>query len=1279
MNYINKILLPIRYLGLFPGLVCFFIPVAVSDVVINEIMYHPFSLSNKDEFIEIYNAGSESVDLTGWKMSKGVHYTFTENTLLLPDTYLSVSPSPEHFRALYGDLPVVGPYSGQLSNAGEIITLVDANGRMVDRVFYQEEQGWPAVADGYGPSIERRHPHMSSIYFHTWSAGPSGGTPSAQNQNALVKPLPIIHSITHYPVVPASSDAVRIVAVVTHGKSIQNVLLWLKSENEAIFNAVEMFDDGLHGDGDANDGIYAGSVPPYPSGMIVEFFVEAVDEDTVSGFYPLRGADDAFIYQVDDTAYPMNESPTYRIVLRSADDLELRTRSPYSNELLPATFIFENDIYYNVGLRLRGKGSRHRTPKSYRIHFADTQYFGPIRKLNLNGFNTAQQYIGLESFQRMGMFAPEKKFVSLIVNQDFTPGYLQVERTDSDMMARIFDDSDGNIYRGVEQANLVYWGNDPYLYRPYYVKETNEKEDDYSDIIDLCEAFTNTGDAYFVDTIGRKIKSSQWIRWFAIKQVLNDMEGGLSKERGDDYYIYHYPGDDLFYLLPWDLDSVLDPHFLEPHHHGVAAVRRLLRHPDLARFYYQELRQIMDRLTPEVMTDILEHTSPVTTAEQRARFLNTYTELCKFNRSFIPDTFSIDLDPISNSMVTVIKEDDTWEFYRGTGDPLGEPLAWTMPDYDSSLWEIGQGGFGYGDNDDRTLLEDMEQQYLAVFIRRSFEVGETDDVRELVLSVLYDDGYVAYLNGVEIARQNVEGIPTYQTQASAAHEANDFELVVVDPSLLRVGKNTLAMIGVNRTLDSSDFSINATLTAQMTESAMSLLRGTANAVHTRWVEVNGDRVAFEPWTGLWSHPAILTTGRNKFDVKALDADLRIVDASTYVVYRNVEPPDGIEILGDEVFVSEKSPYIFDTNVIIPSTDSLTIEPGVTMLFPEGAGMIVYGTLTVAGNQANPVLFGPREENGTWGGIAVDHSAGPAIIRYARFSSIGSYTFRDRALPGAITVDSSTVTVEHVYFGHFEEHGIEAVRSFLTVRYCTFEEIHEGVHCNACSAILEFNHFLTIRGYHDAIDFDFEYGPPSIVRGNTIYGGEDDGIDLGGSSALIERNWIMHCADKGISLEGKSSPVVRNNIIAFMETAIASKDQCHAYIAHNTIVGSTYGVHVYEKNAGAGGASAIVINTVVWDTVEPLAVDSQSSLEVFSCNLNDVSLASDRSNFSLEPLFVNEAEHVYIPAPGSPLIDAGRPIGMQNDIDGHARFQGLNPDIGAYETNYVTLIRDWLER
>src|SRR5262245_14858284 len=92
---------------------------------------------------------------------------------------------------------------------------------------------------------------------------------------------------------------------------------------------------------------------------------------------------------------------------------------------------------------------------------------------------------------------------------------------------------------------------------------------------------------------------------------------------------------------------------------------------------------------------------------------------------------------------------DEWLYAKGDVAP---PEDWFDPAFDDSSWIPGPTGIGYGDNDDATLLTDMQNAYLSVFARRRFPGVAPGGITTLTLRITYDDGFVAYLNGSEVAR-----------------------------------------------------------------------------------------------------------------------------------------------------------------------------------------------------------------------------------------------------------------------------------------------------------------------------------------------------------------------------------------------------------------------------------------------------------------------------------------------------------------------------------------------
>ena len=150
---------------------------------------------------------------------------------------------------------------------------------------------------------------------------------------------------------------------------------------------------------------------------------------------------------------------------------------------------------------------------------------------------------------------------------------------------------------------------------------------------------------------------------------------------------------------------------------------------------------------------------------------------------------------------------ENWRYFKGKAEP---PTAWKTVSFHDSSWALGPSGFGYGDGDDATLLTDMQNSYRTVYLRALFDVSDPAAVSGLSLIVDYDDGFVAYLNGTEVARSNVTGTPPpYNASASSNHEAGTPEFFPLDAylPLLVPGINLLAVQGHNNGIGSADFSL----------------------------------------------------------------------------------------------------------------------------------------------------------------------------------------------------------------------------------------------------------------------------------------------------------------------------------------------------------------------------------------------------------------------------------------------------------------------------------------
>jgi len=129
---------------------------APPDLVFSEIMYHPITEDDRDEYVEIYNRGAAGVHLAGFRVRRGISLTFPKGAKIPPRGYVLIAKDPGRIAERYG-VPrrtVFGPYKGTLSDAGETIRLEDPGGALVDAVRYGDHDPWPRWADGLGSSLE---------------------------------------------------------------------------------------------------------------------------------------------------------------------------------------------------------------------------------------------------------------------------------------------------------------------------------------------------------------------------------------------------------------------------------------------------------------------------------------------------------------------------------------------------------------------------------------------------------------------------------------------------------------------------------------------------------------------------------------------------------------------------------------------------------------------------------------------------------------------------------------------------------------------------------------------------------------------------------------------------------------------------------------------------------------------------------------------------------------------------------------------------------------------
>lgn len=158
---------------------------------------------------------------------------------------------------------------------------------------------------------------------------------------------------------------------------------------------------------------------------------------------------------------------------------------------------------------------------------------------------------------------------------------------------------------------------------------------------------------------------------------------------------------------------------------------------------------------------------------------------------------------------TIVFADDDWKYRIGNSEP---PSDWYTTGFNDSSWSEDEGGFGYDDNDDNTVIAPTT----SIYLRREFEIENIEHLEMAILNADFDDAFIAYLNGVEIARANIEGTfpafdaPTITDREAQMYQGGEPLQYSLDKNKINqcmvTGDNVLAIQVQNVGINSSDMS-----------------------------------------------------------------------------------------------------------------------------------------------------------------------------------------------------------------------------------------------------------------------------------------------------------------------------------------------------------------------------------------------------------------------------------------------------------------------------------------
>ena len=264
------------------------------------------------------------------------------------------------------------------------------------------------------------------------------------------------------------------------------------------------------------------------------------------------------------------------------------------------------------------------------------------------------------------------------------------------------------------------------------------------------------------------------------------------------------------------------------------------------------------------------------------------------------------------SWETAIFAEDLWKYIVPTSS-INE--NWNNINFDDSGWLEGIGGFGYGDNDDGTILNQVN----SVYFKKVFEINDISKLKKGLIHADYDDGFVAYVNGFEIGRSsNLSDFGSYvpfDANTSFDQEASLYlgyypdEIILDSLDIMNVlieGQNVLAIQVHNVSTNSSDMSGNFYLSFEVQDTV-----DMYDEVPDWFIEP----IIFN--TSNLPIMVIDTYGNQIPDEPRIDAFMGIIDNDSGVnlLGDNYNGYDGqitIEKRGNSSQWNDKTPYRFET-------------------------------------------------------------------------------------------------------------------------------------------------------------------------------------------------------------------------------------------------------------------------------------------------------------------------------------------------------------------------------
>lgn len=715
-----------------------------------------------EDWIEIHNPNPFEIELKGWSLTddplRPDKWGFPSRNIRAGE-YLIVFASKKK-----GALDA----NFRLARAGEYLALINPD----DEIVSELAPAFPAQFNGVSYGI------------------PSGGeapaflapTPGGANGRALMEIPPAVTNVTENPPQPAEQEPLTINATVTPRAGAVNTVKLTYCVGYGSKRTLVMSDTG--------GGVYSATIPAsaYSAGDMVRWYVTASSSGGKTTHEPpFLDATESAEYLgtvVADPGIVANQPVLHWFTADTASaDRRGGTR---------ASLFFRGRFYDNIFCRIRGQSTANWPKHKYKFDFYRGGHFSwkegapDVEEFNVNSHfrdGYLRENAIFAFLNQVGSPAPETMYIWIKRNGADMGLFSFVEQVDEEFLGRHGFDASGALYKAINVPATLSPTVNTRLYRKLL-----RRDEPYTDLIDLTTNINIANPDRFA-YVADEVNLPNYINVMAAMAVPSNHDQ-LTK----NYYLYRDPHRQEWFRMPWDGDAALHN---RTHENWTSPLYGDARHT-------QELRN--NAPNPEwqnhLHSAILDN--PIT-REMYMRRVRTLADRYLAIPKKQPSTVIVSGEIGATSAFHHVPTDNTLD------------SVWYKPGFDPAAagWARGRLGIGYENSaadyadliSTRVKPSETAANARSIYTRMDFNVADPGAITGLILQMKYDDGFVAYLNGSEVMRANVNGAARFDSAAMSNHpdsHALKFEDFTLPGAALIDGINVLAVHAVNQSANSSD-------------------------------------------------------------------------------------------------------------------------------------------------------------------------------------------------------------------------------------------------------------------------------------------------------------------------------------------------------------------------------------------------------------------------------------------------------------------------------------------